>query len=467
MNLRQYLNFLQTEHPDEILIIDQEVNPKFEITAILKSLEDMGKYPLVIFKNVKNLLGDKSNFTVLSNLFASRERCAWTLTSTIRDVASEYNKRESQPRKPVLINEDEAPVKEVILKDEKVDLRTLPLITHHEKDAGPYITGGVHIVRDDECGYNAATIRDMYKDSKTLVACFLKGRHTDIYHTKYEKAGKNMPIAIVIGHHPSFYLGAQTIQPITLDEYETIGGIMGEPLRLTPSTTFGKELLIPADAEIVLEGEVLGGVREAEGPFGEYPRTYGPENNDGRVIRIRAINMRKNAIYLDIYPGSRDHFLLGSIPVEGRILSTVKSIVPGTMNVHLPPSGSGRFLCYVQIRKLREGEGKNAIIAALSAYDVTKYVVVVDEDVDIFNEEEVLWAVATRSQWDRDLVIIAGARGASLDPSSAAGISARGGIDATKKMHPIATRAFPEKITIPQESLEKASSFLKELLKQK
>jgi 2,5-furandicarboxylate decarboxylase 1 len=461
LDLRSYLKFLEREHPDEILVVDREVDPRFEVTALLQVLENSGKYPVVLFKNVRNLFGAKSKFPVVANLFASRERCAWALGSTKEEVAIEYSKRENQPKKPVIIKEDEAPVKEVVLKGDEVDLRVFPIITHHKGDAGPYITGGVHVVWDDEYRYNAATIRDMYKDPKTLVAFFIKGRHTDIYHTRYEKAGKNMPIAIVIGHHPSFYLGAQTVQSIDLDEYETIGGVMGEPLRLTPSTIFGEKLLIPADAEIVLEGEVLQGVREVEAPFGEYPKTYGREHKDGRVIKIQAINMRRDAIYLDIFPGHRDHYFLGSIPVEGRILSAVKSLVPGAKNVYMPPSGCGRFHCYVQIKKLREGEGKNAILAALSAYEVIKHVIVVDDDVDIFNEEEVLWAVATRSQWHRDLVVIAGARGVPLDPSSIAGFSTRGGIDATKKIQPITTEPFPEKISIPEEALKKAYDLLK------
>lgn len=452
-DLRKFLNALRAKCPDEIIEVETRTSCNLSIPSVLWNLEKKGTYPLVSFKNPTNVKGDPSDFSLVTNVFASRRRCAHVLNSTPEKVGLDYFRLEGEIKKPSIVSTDKAPVKEVIETGKEVNLQEFPIVTHHEKDSGPYITAGVCIVKHEEYGYNAATLRMGYKGPRKLGLMLLPGRHTEAYFSSYERKNKNMPLVIVIGHHPAFYLGAQTIQPIDIDEYKIIGGVMREPLELVPSETWGGDFLIPANAEIVIEGEVLAKVRGPEGPFGEFARYYGPKTEDGKVIRITAINMREDAIYHDIFPGHRDHFILGGIPLEGRIYSSVKSVVHGVKNVYLPPSASCRFHCYIQIVKKHEGEGKNAIIAALGTYDVIKHVVVVDEDVNIFDENDVLWAIATRSQWDKDLVSITKSYGVSIDPSSDGGVSARGGIDATKPLS-----GFPESLR-PSQKLNTRDEF--------
>ncbi len=431
-SLRDFIK--EIEGNEDVLIIDDEVDWDLEATSYLWRLEERNEYPVVIFKKIRNLKGKISRHPLVVNIFATRERCARIFNTTIEDVAKKYAQLENNPKKPVFVEPKNAPVKEIVVKGKKVDLRDFPILKHHEKDAGPYITAGVHIVKHPEYGYNAAILRNQYKGPNKLGLFLVPGRHTDIYFRDYERRGSDMPVAIVIGHHPRFYFGAQTIQEISVDEYEIIGGVMESSLRLTSSETLGKDFLIPADAEIVLEGRILAGVREEEGEFGEYPKYYGPKVQDGYVIEITAINMRRDAYYMDVFPGHNDHLILGGIPVEGRIFDAVKMIVPGVKNVHLPVSGCCRFHCYVQIKKTNDSDGRNAILAALSAYPVIKHVIVVDEDIDIFNDSQVMWAIATRVQLAKDTIIIPRCPKAGLDPTSENNSSDRGGIDATQPL---------------------------------
>lgn len=432
ISLRDFIR--EIEDSEDVLIVDDEVDWNLEATSYLWRLEKQNEYPVVIFRKIRNLKGKISRYPLIVNIFATRERCAQIFNTTVEDVAKKYAHLENNLRKPVIVESKEAPVKEVIVKGKKVDLRNFPILKHHEKDAGPYITAGVHIVKHPVYGYNAAILRNQYKGPNRLGLFLVPGRHTDVYFRNYEKKGDDMPVAIVIGHHPRFYFGAQTIQEIDKDEYEIIGGVMENSLRLTTSETLGKDFLIPADAEMVLEGKILAGVREEEGEFGEYPRYYGPKVRDGYVIEITAINMRKDAYYMDVFPGHSDHLILGGIPLEGRILDAVKMIVPGVRNVHLPVSGCSRFHCYVQIKKSNDNDGKNAILAALSAYPVIKHVIVVDEDINIFDDSHVMWAIATRVQLARDMIIIPSCPKAGLDPTSENDSSDRGGIDATQPL---------------------------------
>lgn len=226
-----------------------------------------------------------------------------------------------------------------------------------------------------------------------------------------------MPIAYVLGHHPAFYLGSCALSGIDADEYRTIGGMLGEPLRLVGSETFGDELLVPADAEIVLEGAIRPGETADEGPFGDFTGYYSGEDR-APVMEVTAITHRRDALFVDIFVGHRDHTLLGAVPKEGGIFERVRRIVPTVRAVCLPQSGTGRFHCYVSIAKRVEGEARLAGMAALTASELIKHVVVVDDDIDVFDDREVLWAIATRVQADRDLQVLSGVKGSRLDPSA-------------------------------------------------
>jgi 2,5-furandicarboxylate decarboxylase 1 len=187
---------------------------------------------------------------------------------------------------------------------------------------------------------------------------------------------------------------------------------------------------VPAEAEIALEGRILPGVREPEGPFGEFPQYYG-ERRPRPVIAVDRMTQRRDAIFHTINGGGLEHLLLGAIPREATILQSLKRNFPSVIDAHLPLGGTCRYHLTVQIRKAYQGEAKNVILGAFAAHYDVKHVVVVDEDVDIHNPTEVEWAIATRVQADRDVLIIPGAHGSRLDPSSDDGVGAKMGIDAT------------------------------------
>lgn len=449
-DLRSFLRAMEEQMPEDIVRVGREISPRFEITAIQQHLENEEKYPLLICERVKNLKGELSPFKVAANMFASREKCAVALDLPKDEWRMEasfaFARRSRHLIKPVRVSKEEAPVKEVVKTGEAVDLRDLPVLTHHEMDGYPYLVDAV-VASDPDTGVYNSSHHRMLVRSKNELGLWMSPRHLWDYCRRAWAKGRVLPVAHVIGHHPGFYLGSEALTAIETDEYEVIGGVLNEPLRLVPSETYGDSLLVPADAEIIVEGEIIPNHRDAEGPFGEFTGYYGPQRWSP-VVAVKAVTHRRNAFYLNILAGHPDTAILGGIPKEAGICEEVKKSVPGVRAVHFPISGCCRFHAYIAIDKQVDGEGKVAAIAALPYHDELKLVIVVDKDIDVFNEREVLWAVATRVQASEAVDIIKGVRGGSLDPSST--IHAVGDkilIDATKPV----SRPFPERIRVPDE----------------
>lgn len=258
-------------------------------------------------------------------------------------------------------------------------------------------------------------------------------------------------MAVVVGHHPAFYLGALTLAGFDVDEYEVIGGMLGEPLRLTPSETWGEDLLVPADAEVVIEAEVQANELGVEAPFGEFPGYYGPQRLRPEV-EVCHVTRREDAIFQHVFVGHPDNWNLGAVPKEGGIYRDVARRVPGVEQVHLPVSGCGRFRCYVSLAQDSEGEANHAGLQTLASSDFIKQVVLVDDDVDAFDEQEVLWAIATRVRADRDINVIDDVKGNTLDPSVEGEV-------ATSKVLVNATipydEQYPPRLDVPAEALER------------
>ncbi|MEO7402514.1 MAG: UbiD family decarboxylase domain-containing protein, partial [Burkholderiales bacterium] len=195
----------------------------------------------------------------------------------------------------------------------------------------------------------------------------------------------------------------------------------------------GSEIRVPANAEIVLEGRILAAERELEGPFGEFPKYYS-ERDHREVIEITRVTHRHDPILHAIVPGEMEHLLLGAIPREASMLLHLQRSFPNVTDVHLAVGGTCRYHLYVQMKKTRDGEPKNVIAGAFAGHYDIKLVVVVDEDVNVHHPTEVEWAVATRFQPDRDLVVMSGALGSQLDPSTDHGVGGKWGLDATKPL---------------------------------
>ena len=447
--LRDFLKMLDRDHPNEILHITEQVNPAgFETSAILFNLEQSGVNPMVMFERPLNLLGEVSKFPLVTNIYSSRTRDALALGLQAHqnriDLSLEYSRREAKRVAPRRIEAGTAPVKEVIKRGDEVDLRELPIVRHHDMDPAPYIDM-TPIMRDPEMGhYNIAFLRMMYKGPRKL-GIHMSPRHNWQMCRKNEQANRPTPVVIVVSHHPAFYLGALNVAPFGDDDYEVIGAMMDEPLRLVPSETWGEEFMVPADAEIVIEGEIPPNVREVEGPFGEFPGTYGPQRLRW-IINVKAITHRRNAIYQDIFVGHADDWVMGGIPKEGALYNRINGVVPTVKAVHLPTSGVCRFHCYISIDKKVDGESKQAAFIAIGEVDFIKHFIVVDGDIDPFNEQEVMYAVATRVQADQAVDIIKNVKGNTLDPSQIDDImTAKMIIDATKPVK----RPFSRRLDIP------------------
>ncbi|HWP85613.1 MAG TPA: UbiD family decarboxylase, partial [Terriglobia bacterium] len=359
-------------------------------------------------------------------------------------------RRLEHPIPPVRVAPSDAPAKQVVRRGEQCDLSRLPIVRHHQMDPAPYIDM-TPVMRHPEDGfYNVAFLRTMYKEPRKL-GIHMSPRHNWQIFRAHETRGLPTPVAIIVSHHPSFFLGALNVEPFGKDDYAVIGGIMGRPLRLVPSETWGDRFLVPADAEMVIEGEIPPGVREVEGPFGEFTGYYGPQRVRP-VIQVTAITHRQNAILQHSFVGHRDNWFLGGIPKEGTVFNVIRGIVPTVKAVHFAPSGSCRFNCYISIDKKVNGETKQAALAALATVDFVKNVIVVDADIDPFNEQEVLFAVATRTQAREAVEILKNCKGNTLDPSQNDDIMGdKLIIDATMPVG----RAFSERVRVPESALQK------------
>jgi 2,5-furandicarboxylate decarboxylase 1 len=321
-----------------------------------------------------------------------------------------------------------APAQEVVHR--QVDLaRVLPLPTHNELDSGPYVTAGLMITRNPRTGKQNVSIHRCQLSGPNRLGVLLLPRHAHMFFEMAEQGGRPLEAAIVVGVDPLTLLASQAIAPIDVDELEIAGALHGRPLPVVKCLT--SDLRVPA--EIVIEGRILPRVRELEGPFGEFPQYYG-ERAERHVMEVDAVTHRKDAIFHTIVGGGLEHLLLGAIPREATLLAHLRRSFPNVRDVHLARGGVCRYHLYVQIRKRQEGEAKNIMLGAFAGHYDVKHVIVVDEDVDIHNSDEVEWAVATRFQADRDLVIIPESQGSKLDPSTRNGVGAKMGLDATKPL---------------------------------
>ena len=421
-DLRSYLDLIKQNHPEDFLTVSREVDPAFEITAIAVKLEQEAKRrPILLFEKVKG-----TKFPVLTNLHASRSRLAMAINAKPEEMPKTYLRAMEKPIPPKIVSK--APVKEVILTGDKINLYELPQILHHQEDAGAYITAAISFAKDPNGdAWNCAYNRLMIKGRDTTSIHLTLAKHLWEFQRAAEARDKPLPVAFAIGVHPAIALGCLAIGSIDEDERAIMGGLLGEPLELVKCET--SELWVPAHAEMIIEAEILPHERTAEGPFGEFTG-YSLGERQREVVKVRAITHRRDAIFQDITVGHLDHLMLSTTPIEANLYRAVRGMVPTVKAVRVPAP----FTCYVSIEQRISGQAKNAILAVLGNDLYMKRVVVVDHDVDIFIDRQVSWAIATRCQPDRDILIISNARGSDLDPSTKEdGNTAKWGVDATAK----------------------------------
>ncbi len=438
-DLRSYLELVETE--DDLVRIAGPVDPRYEVSALVAKLaRERQRRPVLLLENVKG-----SALPVVTNLHASRRRMALAMNTEPREVQRAFLKAMDRPVAPVVV--DGGPVKEVVRTGADVDLLALPQIVHHAADAGPYVTAAISFARDPEdgtwnCAYNRLMIMGRDRTSIHITA----SKHLWEFYRKAEARGEALPVAFAVGVHPALGLGALAIGSIDEDERAIMGGVLGEPLELVRCET--SDLLVPAHAEIILEGEILPGERTPEGPFSEFTG-YSLGERQREVVRYNAVTMREGALFHDISVAQVDHLLLSTIPMEANLYRAVRAIVPSVTAVRVPAP----YSCYVAIEQRISGQAKNAILAVLGADMYIKRVVVVDHDVNVFDDREVAWALGTRCQADRDITVISNTRGSDLDPSTDSdGYTAKWGVDATAKP---SLAEYTPRNRIPRDVLER------------
>ena len=424
-SLRGWLRHLAAT--GRLAVAREGVSLEYELAAIAKRLDGR---QAVLFPKPGGFA-----VPVVSGYVASRAWIAEAMGVAESELLAAFRDASEKPTPWTELAAERAPVREVTV--EKPDLLKLfPIPRHSEHDSAPYITAGVIVARNPATGaQNVSIQRIQVKDGRRLQALILP-RHLSAFHTMAEEKGEALPIAIVIGADPLTLLASQAVVPIDQDELEIAGSLHGAPLEVVKC--IGSEIRVPAHAEIVIEARVLPNVRELEGPFGEFPKTYSPAGQH-QVIEVDRVTHRRNPIFHTIVPAELEHLMLGAIPREATILGLLQRSFPNVLDAHLSLGGTCRYHLYVKMRKRRESEGKNVIMAAFGAHFDLKQVIVVDDDVDVHNPAEVEWAVATRFQADRDLVVVAGAQGSPLDPSTTLtgridGMSAKMGLDATRPL---------------------------------
>jgi 2,5-furandicarboxylate decarboxylase 1 len=450
-DLRTFIDEVAAARPDDLLVVNREVDPVFELTGVLAKLEQSSQFPAVLFRKVKG-----SNFPVISNLTASYERLALSLGTTVHEMVPEFARRFAEPTPTRDIKS--GPVKEVVWSGEEVDLGKLPLTVHNEFDAGKYISAGVMIVRDPDSGVlNAGIYRHQVQGARQLGLFTNPAFHGDHIRRKYEERNQPMEVVIAIGHHPALLMAAASRPPGIGKELEITGSLMGEPLEMTQASTV--DLPVPARAEIIIEGIVPPGERQFEGTFGEWPRYY-TGMGDRPYITVKAITMRRDAICQDLFAAHPEHNIVGALPRMGSLYVRIKECVPNLKAVNLPMSGGGVASCYISIAKKVEGEAKMAAFAAFSTHASIKHVYIVDDDIDVFNEPEVLWAMATRFEAHRDMAVIPNALGAWLIPTAyKLDTNLPGGVLNTKVIfdctRPAPPAEFPKRALAPASVVEK------------
>jgi len=445
--LRSFLNALEARDASQVLRVSRPVEQDYDSTAIVMALEARGRSPVVWLEKVGT-----SAFPVVTNVYGSRGRYAMALgvpEDRLTETWAERNDRLLEP-----VRRETGPVHDVVLTGNDVDLGVLPIMKHFAEDAGRYITNAIVVANDPDTGVRNASFHRMQVKGRALLGTSLHSRrHLWNYAQRAEERGEDLPIAIVVGAHPLFTFGGLWKGPIGVDEYAVIGGLMGTPLETVPGRTVPID--VPAHAEFVLEGRILASRREPEGPFAEFTG-YASERSTQNVVQISAICHRKDAIYQDIVPGiSDEHTSLLAVPAEARLLKTLRQHFPNATAVAYPKSGTCRFHAYISLRRATAGQARNAAAMAFGDDLSLKLVVVVDDDVDVRNDSDVLWAMATRMQAHEDIDVMRNAMGAILDPSNQAGLTSKMMIDATRPV-----TGFPRRHTIPQEALERIQDLL-------
>jgi 2,5-furandicarboxylate decarboxylase 1 len=446
-DLRTFLDEYQRAHPDLVARITKEVDAHWEASAIaIEAQKRLPEPPVLIFDRLRKVDGKLSDQPVVLNLFASRSRSAFAVGSTFERVARDTYARRNERIKPIVVDRRQAAVKQVMQKGEAVDLAQLPGLVHAGWDPGPYLSAGYLTTYEPDSGIDNSAMQRGWIYSQREIRIFPSNASHNAWNIKkVEDRGGDARVAYWVGHHPAACIGAEGKLGYPESHWAAAGGLLGQPLRLVASETLGDDFLVPADAEYVIEGIVPRGKLKPEGPFGEFPRYFGGQRLNP-YMEVTCVSRREDAHWVAIVTGYADDGI-GALRREGLLFDLLSRTVPQVTNIYRPPSCP--FYIYVQLHKTQDWQPRAIITTVLSAPEAIKYVYVFDDDIDIFDEQEVHWAVGTRSDWMKDLIVLPDMQVSNLDPTSVrAGIGSRGGIDCTK---PASPGVYEQRSFIPEE----------------
>jgi len=412
MGFREYLKKIDEKRL--LRKVNVEVSKKLEISGILKEIEPTP----VMFNNIK-----ESEFRLVGNMFCTKNVIASYFGVSPADLIPMLSRAITERSEPEVISN--APCQEVI--ESNVDLDKLPILFHCEKDGGNYISSAVVITKDPDYGQNMDFHRAMQFSKEKFATRIVRGRH---FHKFLEKNGE-LDVAFCIGNTPNVLIAGATSVDIGVDELYIANAL--EPIKVVKANSV--DLLIPAEAEFILEGRVYMEEKHSEGPFVDLTETYDIVREEP-VFEVKKITHRKDAIWQALLPGALEHKILMGMPREPTIFNKVNEAGVKCLDVNINPGGCSWLHAIVQIDKKSEEDGKKAINSAFAGHSSCKHVFIVDKDIDIYNPLSVEWAIATRFQGDARMVIKDKEPGSSLDPSAEPGtkMTTKIGFDLTKPL---------------------------------
>jgi 2,5-furandicarboxylate decarboxylase 1 len=437
-DLRGFLEILAQQKL--LLNVGRQVDTQYEIAAGIRKTSDVGG-PALLFDNVKNHPG----WRVLGGLFATRKLVAMALGVTEDKLLERYLTLEDKRIASEIV--PTGPVKAIRWTGDDIDLNKIPMVVHSEKDCGAYVTIGVQIGKDPDTRIPNVSIHRMLRLGKDRLSLWAPpDHHLGRMILKAEDRGEGLEVATAVGVDPTIIIGSQARVPYGVDEFAVSGALRGGPVKLTKCESI--DLEVPAHAELVIEGVTIPGERVTDGPYGEYPGTYS-ESKQAPVLRVTAVTMRENPIYqtaLTGFPVTENHTLIecANSALAYRIVS---SITPEIKDISVTAGGTFRHHAVVSVRKRHQAEARNIILALLASGAGFKRAVVVDEDIDVHDPVDVEWAINTRVQPDKDVIIIPNLSCSTLDPSAPAPRTTAGwGVDATM---PIKDNEYYLKVKVP------------------
>lgn len=432
-DLQGFLDALEAD--GQLARVKGPVDLAFEASAVAGALPETA----LLFEDVAGV-----DLPLAMNVFGNYRMLEIAFGRERGDLLRHYMDLVKRPVPPRRV--ETGPVKDVVILGDDCDLRTLPNPIYNELDGGHYIDAAVAVCHEDGLGNNLSIQRLQVTGPRRMGIWSAPTHHLSVYYARAEERDEPLEVAFAIGCDPYVQLASQVYAATDLDEYDVAGALRGGPIDLVRCETV--DVWVPATANIVVEARMLPHVREEEGPFGEFPGYYGGKGLRP-VLEVTAITHRRDAICQGIRLGKppAENVYMTSLPKAAEVYKLVTQVVAEVVDVYFPPGGTGKYHCVVSIRKRADGEGKAALLAMLASRINIKHAIVVDADIDIHNPHDVEWAVATRSQFDKDSVIVQGAPH-NLDPSVVEqdrDLTTKVGVDATLPLD----REYPRAIDVP------------------